>query len=90
MDNTINGGFFMKITLLKSKDDKKSFKFLEMLGADVQEIADLEDTDKMIKNLVKNDYTTIIMTNEVASFSESIMTKYKKSSDIKIIIAPPK
>jgi hypothetical protein len=30
------------------------------------------------------------MTSEVAGFSESIIKKYNKRDDIKIIIAPPK
>lgn len=80
----------MKITLLKGSNDKKSFKLFETLGAEIQEVGDLEETDKKIQELVKNDYTTIIVTNEVASFSESIVKKYRKTEDIKIIIAPPK
>jgi len=80
----------MKLTLLKAESDKKSFKMLEALGAEVQTIEDLETTDEAIKKLIKNDYSTIIVTNEVASFSEDIMKKYRRETDIKIIIAPPK
>ena len=80
----------MKITWLKCSNDKKSFKMFEKLGADVQNIDDLEKTDDKIKELIKKDYTTIIMTNEIASFSESIITKYSKRDDIKFIIAPSK
>ena len=80
----------MKIALLKSSNDKKSFKLFETLGADISQISDLEKTDDKIKELIKNDYTTIIMTNEVAGFFESIMRKYNKTKDIKIVIAPPK
>ena len=80
----------MKLTLLKAESDKKSFKMLEALGAEVQTIEDLETTDEAIKKLIKNDYSTIIVTNEVASFSEDIMKKYRREPDIKIIIAPPK
>ena len=80
----------MKLTLLKAKSDEKSFKMLEALGAEVQTIEDLETTDEAIKKLIKNDYSTIIITNEVASFSEDIIKKYRKVPDIKIIIAPPK
>ena len=80
----------MKIALLKSSNDKKSFKLFETLGADISQISDLEKTDDKIKELIKNDYTTIIMTNEVVGFSESIMRKYNKTKDIKIVIAPPK
>ncbi len=80
----------MKITLLKSSNDKKSFKIFENFGAEVHKLDDLEKTDDKIKELVRNNYRTIIITNEVASFSESIIKKYSKTNEIKIIIAPPK
>lgn len=90
IDKNISGDFFMKVTLLKGSNDKKSFKIFENFGAEVQKIDDLEKTDDKIKELIRNNYTTIIMTNEVAGFSESIIKKYSKTNDIKIIIAPPK
>ena len=80
----------MKVTLLKWSNDKKSFNIFEKLGAEVYKIDDLEKTDDKIKELIDKDYTTIIMTNEVASFSESIIKKYSKTNEIKIIIAPTK
>ena len=80
----------MKMTILKSINDKKSFKLFEILGADVEKIQDLEETDNKIKELIDKNYTTIVMTSEVAGFSESIIKKYNKMNDIKIIIAPPK
>lgn len=80
----------MKITLLKSEKDKKSFRMLENMGIDIFKISDLEKTDDAINRLIKQDYRTIIMTNEVAGFSESIIKKYSRTNDIKIIIAPPK
>lgn len=80
----------MKIIWLKGSNDCKSFKIFESFGADVQKIDDLEETDNKIKELIKNNYNTIIMTNEVASFSESIIKKYGKRDDIKFIIVPPK
>lgn len=80
----------MKITLLKSEKDKKSFRMLENMGIDIFKISDLEKTDDAINRLIKHDYRTIIMTNEVAGFSESIIKKYSRTNDIKIIIAPPK
>lgn len=90
IDKNISGDFFMRVTLLKYSNDKKSFKIFETFGADVQKIDDLDKTDDKIKELINKNYTTIIMTNEVASFSENIITKYNKTKDIKIIIAPPK
>lgn len=80
----------MKITLLKSEKDKKSFRMLENMGIDIFKVSDLEKTDDAINRLIKQDYRTIIMTNEVAGFSESIIKKYSRTNDIKIIIAPPK
>lgn len=80
----------MKITLLKGSNDKKSFRLFETLGAKVNTVDDLEKTDEKIQELIRQNYTTIIMTNEVAGFSESIIKKYNRTNDIKIIIAPPK
>lgn len=80
----------MKITLLKGSNDKKSFKLFETLGAKVNTVDDLEKTDDKIKELIRQNYTTIIMTNEVAGFSESIIKKYNRTNDIKIIITPSK
>ena len=80
----------MKTVFLKSYTDKKSFKIFESFGAEAKVIEDLERTDETIKSLVQNNYKTIVMTSEVAGFSESIIKKYNKRDDIKIIIAPPK
>lgn len=80
----------MKTVFLKSYNDKKNFKIFESFGAEARVIEDLERTDETIKSLVQNNYKTIVMTSEVAGFSESIIKKYNKRDDIKIIIAPPK
>lgn len=80
----------MKITMLKGSNDKKSFKFFETMGVEIHQIQDLDKTDKKIKELIDKNYTTIILTNEVAGFSENIIKKYRKTNDIKIVIAPPK
>ncbi len=80
----------MKITLMKGKNDNKSYKMFEMLGFDVCKLDDLENTDAKIKELINQDYRTIIMTNEVASFSESIIKKYNKTDSVNIIITPTK
>lgn len=80
----------MKITLLKGSNDKKSFRLFETLGAKVNTVDDLEKTDEKIQELIRQNYTTIIMTNEVAGFSESIIKKYNRTNDIKIIITPSK
>ena len=78
----------MAISWIKSSKDKKSFKVFKTLGMDVYEIDDLEKTDEKIKELVERKYNTIVVSNEVASFSEDIVKKYNKMEDINIIIAP--
>lgn len=80
----------MKISLIKSKNDSNSFKMFKVLGFDVIELDDLEKTDIEIDKLVNEKYKTIILTNEVAGFSENIIKKYNKSDEINIIIAPSK
>jgi len=78
----------MAISWLKFSNDKKSFKVFKTLGMDVYDIDDLEKTDDKIKELAMQKYDTIIISNEVASFSSDIIKKYSKSEDINIIIAP--
>ena len=95
--NNINGNrmnlqedIYMKISWLKYKEDNTSFRFFKNIGMEVFEIDDLEKTDTKLAELVKNDYKTIIISNEVAGFSEDIIKKYAKNNDVNIIIAPNK
>ena len=62
----------------------------EKLGFDVFKLQDLEQTDKKIEELVKKQYDTIIVSNDVASFSENIIKKYSKNEEINIIISARK
>lgn len=80
----------MKISWIKYQKDEESFKIPENLGFDVFKLQDLENTDNKIKELIDKKYHTIIVTNEVASFSEDMIKKYKYSTDINIIISPRK
>ena len=80
----------MKISCIKSIKDKNDFRILKKFGADVYEINDLEKIDLKINELVSNNYNTIVISNEVASFSEDIIKKYNKSQNVNIIIAPTK
>lgn len=80
----------MKISCLKGKNDENSFKILKTFGADIYEVEDYEKTDETIKQLVQADYKTIWITNELAGFSEDIIKKYARNTDINIIIAPSK
>lgn len=80
----------MKISFLKSAKDEKSFRLFELLGAETYKIEDLEKTDNVIKELIKKECKTMIVTNDVAGFSELIAKKNYMVDDIRIIIAPPK
>ena len=55
---------------------------------DVVDIENREDIDTAINRLVSNDYKTIILSSDVAAFSNDIITKYQKSDDINIVIMP--
>lgn len=77
----------MKVSWIKYEKDAKSFRMPETLGFDVFKLQDLEQTDKTIKELIKKDYDTIILSNEVAGFSEDIIKKYQRDKDIKIVIS---
>lgn len=80
----------MKMILMKSANDNKSYRIFEKLGIDTCRLEDLEKTDEKLTEFVKEKYTTIIMTNEVAGFSENIIKKYKKSENVNIYITPDK
>ncbi len=80
----------MKISWIKYANDAKCFLLPEKLGFDVFKLQDLEQTDKKIEELVKKQYDTIIVSNDVASFSENIIKKYSKNEEINIIISARK
>lgn len=76
----------IKISWIRTETDNKNFKIPERLGFKVIEIDRQEVIDKQIEKLVKKNYDTIIITNELAGFSEDIIKKYSKDKNIKIII----
>lgn len=80
----------MKISWLKYQKDDISFKVPERLGFDVFKLDEPDKVDKKMEELIDNNYTTIILTNELASFSDSILKKYERNRDINIIIARSK
>lgn len=77
----------MKMSFIKDDKDKKNFKIPELLGWDVFYLHDLEETDNKIKELIQKDYDTIVVSDQVASFSQDMIKKYKNNNDIKIIIS---
>ena len=76
----------MKISWLKLKQDNNSFRIFKNIGLDVYDLEEPEDTDKKIQELVNKQYRTIVISNELAGFSEDIIKKYKKAQNINIII----
>lgn len=80
----------LRLVCIKSKKDEDSFKFLKAFGTRVHELEDLEQTDLQIKQCIKDAYDTIIISDELASFSGDIITKYKNSKAVNIIITKSK
>lgn len=76
----------MKISWIRAETDNKNFKIPEKLGFNVVEIDRQEIVDKQIEKLIKKKYDTIVITNELAGFSEDIIKKYSKDKNIRIII----
>ena len=77
----------MKMSWIKYEKDARSFRLPEALGFDVFKLQDLEQTDNTIKKLIGQNYDTIVLSNEVAGFSEDIIKKYQKDKEIKIVIS---
>lgn len=80
----------LKISWIKSKTDDKSFKMAKGLGFDVYELEELEKVDAKIAELVEKKYHTIVISSEIAAFSEDIAKKYQRSKDVNIFITPNK
>ena len=80
----------MKVSWIKYEKDKESFRIPEALGFDVFKLVDPEQTDEKIKELMKQEYRMIVVSNEIAGFSEDIITKYNRDKNVNIIIANSK
>lgn len=78
----------MKVSWIRAEGDNKNFEMLKKLGFDVYSIDEPENTDKKIEELVNNDCKIIILSNEIASFSSDIITKYSNQEDVSIVISP--
>lgn len=76
----------MKISWIKSNQDSKNFKFVERLGFEVIKLDNQENVDQKIRELIENKNDIIVITQELAGFSEDIIKKYSKNKDVKIII----
>lgn len=73
---------------LKYYKDKESFGFWKKIGMNVLEIKEPEKIDEIIDNLDDRIPKTIILKDELASFSNSIISKYKNTQNLNIIIVP--
>lgn len=80
----------MKVSWIKLAEDKKNFRIPENLGFDVFPINDYDEVDNKIDELISNKYNTIIVSNEVAGFSQKINNEYAKMKNIDIIISRDK
>ena len=80
----------MKFSWIKYEKDNENFRIPERLGLDVFRLNNPEQVDLKINELIQNRYDTIILSNEIASFSSNIIKKYTKDRDVKIIIARSK
>lgn len=80
----------MKISWIKEQNDNKNFKVAEKMGMSVYKLENPEEVDKLMEDLVKQDFYTIILSNQLAGFSEDIIKKYKNDKQINIIIGTRK
>lgn len=78
----------MKISFLKYYKDKDSFNMLKKIGMNVIEVREPEQIDSIIENLKQEKYTSIVIQDELASFSEDIISKYQNDNNFNIIIIP--
>ena len=80
----------MKISFIKYEKDINKYNIPKLLGINVEEIKEPEDVDKKIDELKEKQYRTIVIPNELASFSEKLEKQYKYDPGINIIITPSK
>ncbi len=78
----------MKISWIKQEKDNKNFAIAERLGMEVHRLNNPEEVDKTMEELVKKNYNMIVLSNEIAGFSEDIIKKYQTNKDVNIIISP--
>lgn len=77
----------MKISFIKFEKEP-NYKIQKMFGFNVEEIEEPEQIDEKIEELKKQKYTTVVISNELASFSDKIISKYKYDNSLNIIITP--
>ncbi len=80
----------MKISWIKQEKDNQNFAIAERLGMEVHRLSNPEEVDKTMEELIQNNCHTIVLSNEIAGFSEDIIKKYQNKKDIHILISPRK
>ncbi len=80
----------MKISCVKAKEDKKSFRIAQSIGMDVYLVEQMEKVDEVLDDLIQKNYHTIFLSNELAGFSQKLMKDYYRDKKINIIIAKSK
>lgn len=77
----------MKISWLKLDNDNKSFKIPTSFGMDVFSVNSTENVDNKIDELIRKNYNTIIVSNDVAGLSEKINKEYLYNKNVNIVIS---
>ena len=77
----------MKISWLKLENDSKNFRIQANLGMDVFSVNNTENVDNKIDELIKSNYNTIIVSNDVAGLSEKINKEYLYNKNVNIVIS---
>lgn len=78
----------VKLSWIKLEEDDQNFKVPEKLGMHIEYLKAPEQIDEKLAELLKEEYDTIMITNELAGFSEDIIKKYYEDETVKIIISP--
>ena len=82
-------GEIMKVCFLKYKNEKY-YRIPQILGMHIKEIEEPERVDYEIEKLKKEKFETVVVSENLASFSEEIAKKYSKDNNLNIIIMPSK
>ena len=81
----------MKISWIKQEDDNRNFAIAERLGLGVYRLSNPEEVDKKMEELINNqNCKNIVLSNEIAGFSEDIIKKYRTDKRVNIYISPRK
>ena len=77
----------MKISFIKYEKEE-NYQIPKILGINIEQIKEPEQIDEKIEELKEQKYTTIVISDELASFSEKIISKYKYDNSLNIVITP--